>query len=143
MKQFAALIILAFSPCLAAHADIWKWVDEDGNVHFGDMPAPKNAENAELVKYTPGTRPTSPSSKDQTSTSLGKEIDQDETPAEKREREDAQAYYCNQAKEIYRSYVDATRLYRSSENGRREYLSEQEASAALANAEASVAEWCD
>ena len=143
MKEFTALIILAFSPCLAAHADIWKWVDEDGNVHFGDMPAREYAESSELVKYTPEKRSTSPSSKDQTSASLGKDIDHEETPAEKREREAARAYYCNQAKEVYRSYVDATRLYRSSENGRREYLSEQEASAALANAEASVAEWCD
>ena len=143
MKELIALIILAFSPCLAAHADIWKWVDEDGNVHFGDMPAPKYTENAELVKYTHEKRSTSPSGKDQASATLGKDINREETPAEDRKREDAQAYYCNQAKEIYRSYVGATKLYRTSENGRREYLSEQEASAALANAEASVAEWCD
>ena len=139
MRQLIASILLLFGPCIAANADIWKWVNEDGNVHFGDTPAREYAVNAELVAYTPGKRSTSTSSNGQTNTSRGN----DTNPEEIRARQDSQAYYCNRAKEIYDSYVDAPRLYRTSEDGRREYLSDQEAAAALANAEASVAEWCN
>ena len=143
MRQLIASILLLFGPCIAANADIWKWVDEDGNVHFGDTPAREYAVNAELVTYTPGNRSASTSSNSQTNTNRGNDTNPEETPEEKRARQDSQAYYCDRAKEIYDSYVDAPRLYRTSEDGRREYLSDQEAAAALANAEASVAEWCN
>lgn len=138
MKPLIASILLLFAPCLTANADIWKWVDEDGNVYFGDTPAREYAVNAELIRYTPDNRSESTSSNGEANTSRGKDIDSKE-----RASQDAQAYYCNRAREIYRSYVDAPRLYKSSEDGRREYLSEQEAAAALANAKASVAEWCN
>ncbi len=117
-------------------------MDEQGNVHYSDTPAREYAVNAERVSYTASNRSTSTSSTRRTSTSQGKDIDTEETAEERRAREGAQAYYCNRAKDIYRSYVDAPRLYRTSEDGRREYLSDQEAAAAVATAEASVAEWC-
>lgn len=138
MRRLIASILLLCGPYLAANADIWKWVDEDGNVHFGDTPAREYAMNAELVRYTSGNRSVSTSSNDRPNTSRSNDVDSEEEQAGR----DAQAYYCNRAKEIYRSYVGAPRLYRTSEDGGREYLSDQEAAAALAKAEASVAEWC-
>jgi hypothetical protein len=133
MKQPVVGMLLAFGLSVTANADIWKWVDEDGNVHFGDTPAREYAATAELVRYTSGNRSASTSSSAQTDSSRGEDIDPQR----------AQAHYCNRAKEIYRSYADAPRLYRTSEDGRREYLSDQEAADALAEAEASVAEWCN
>lgn len=143
MRELTAIILSVFGLCLTANADIWKWVDEHGNVYFGDTPAREYAVNAELVRYTTGNRSASTSSDSRTNTSRGKDIDPEETPEERRAREDAQAYYCKQAKDIYRSYVGAPRLYRTSEDGQREYLSDEEAAATLANAEAKVAEWCN
>ena len=140
MRQIIASILLLFGLCVAADADIYKWVDEDGTVHFGDRPAREYAGNAELVRYTSGNKSLSTSSGNgQPSASRGKDNDSEK----EREGQDAQAYYCNKAKEIYRSYADAPRLYRTGEDGRREYLSDHEAAAALADAEASVAEWCN
>lgn len=143
MRELTAIILLMFGPYLTANADIWKWVDESGNVHYADTPSHEYAVNAELVTYSPGNQSAPASSNSRTNTSRGKDIDSEDTPDEKRAREDAQAYYCNRARDIYDSYVDAPRLYRTSEDGRREYLSDQEAAAALANAKASVAEWCN
>lgn len=143
MRGLTAIIFLVFGPCFIANADIWKWVDEDGNVHYSDTPAREYAVNAEPVRYASGNRSASTSSDSRTDASKDKDTDVGETPEEKTAREHAQAYYCTRAKEIYRSYVAAPRLYRSSEDGRREYLTDQETAAALANAEASVTEWCN
>lgn len=143
MKELIAIALLVFGPYLAANADIWKWVDEHGNVHYSDTPAREYVANAERVSYTPGGWSASPPGNSRTNTSRGNDIDPRETPEEEQAREDAQAYYCNQAKDIYHSYVDAPRLYRTSEDGEREYLSEKETAAAVASAKASVAEWCN
>ena len=143
MKELTAIIFLVFGLCITANADIWKWVDEHGNVHYGDTPARANAVNAERIRYTPGNRSASTSSGSRTITSRGKDIDPNETPEERRERESAKAHYCKQATDIYHSYIGAPRLYRTSDDGQREYLSDEEAAATLANAEASVAEWCN
>lgn len=143
MRKSIAIILLVFGPYLAANADIWKWVDEHGNVHYSDTPAREFTMNAERVSHRPGNRSATTSGISRTDTSRGNDIDPQETPEERRAREDAQAYYCNRAKDIYHSYVDAPRLYRTSENGEREYLSDQEAADALASAKASVAEWCN
>jgi hypothetical protein len=142
MKELAAIIFLVLGLSLTAYADIWKWVDEQGNVHYGDRPAPEYALKAELVNYAAGKRSAGTSGDSRTATSRGKDIDPDETGDEARARENAQAYYCEQARDIYRSYVDAPRLYRTGEDGQRQYLSDEEAAAALANARASVDEWC-
>jgi hypothetical protein len=139
MRQIIASILLMLGLCVAANADIYKWVDEDGNVHFGDRPTREYAMTAERVRYTPGNRSASTSTNGRTSAIQG----EDNNAEENREGQDAQAYYCNKAKEIYRSYADAPRLYRTNADGQREYLSDQEAAAALADAEASVAEWCN
>lgn len=143
MKELTAIVLLVFGLSLTADADIWKWVDEHGNVHYGDRPAREYAVKAELVRYTPGNRTASTSRPNRTDTSPSKDADPEETPEEERAREDAQAYYCKQAKDIYRSYVGAPRLFRTSEDGQREYLSDDEVAATLADAEAKVAEWCN
>lgn len=142
MDKLTAIIVLTFGLCLTAHADIWKWVDDQGVVHYGDMPAAEYAKNAELVSYSHGSRPAATSSANQASANRGEDANPGETTEETRAREDAQAYYCKQAQDIYRSYVDAPRLYRTGDDGQREYLSDEEAAAQIANAEASIAEWC-
>ena len=143
MRELTAIILLVFGPCLTANADIWKWVDEQGNIHYGDTPAREYVVKAELVGYTHGSRSASTPSDSRTSTTRGKDTDPEEPAEERRAREDAQAYYCKQAKDIHRTYVDAPRLYRTNADGQREYLSDEEVAATLADAEASVAEWCN
>lgn len=46
MPYILLCLLLAVSPIAAA--DIYRWVDEDGNVHYGD--APKASSNAELLQ---------------------------------------------------------------------------------------------
>lgn len=49
-----ALLLAATS--LAAHAEIYKWTDAEGRVHFGDRPVDKKQGTAvEVRDYKPGT----------------------------------------------------------------------------------------
>ncbi len=143
MKEITAIILLVFGLSGTANAEIWKWVDNDGNVHYSDTPANTNAVSPERVSYSTGDQSASKSSDSRRTTSRGNDADPDENAEERRARESAQAYYCEQAKDIYNSYVGAPRLYRTGEDGQREYLSDEEMAATLADAEAKVAEWCD
>ena len=57
-------------------------------------------------------------------------------------REQAEAYYCKRATEIYDSYLNAPQLYRTNEKGEREYLSKKEAAATIAETKAKRDELC-
>lgn len=143
MKQVIAILLLACGLSVTANADIWKWVDEQGNVHYGDMAARADAVNAERISYAPGNRTVSRSGHSPAATSRGNDNMPGETPDDAQEGADAKAYYCKQATDIYESYMDAPRLYRTGADGEREYLSDEETAAALAEARASMAEWCN
>ena len=54
----------------------------------------------------------------------------------------AEAYYCRRATEIYDSYVNAPQLYKTSADGEKEYLSDEEAEATLSETKARVDELC-
>ncbi len=139
MKQVIAIVFLACGLSVTANADIWKWVDEQGNVHYGDMAARADAVNAERISYAPGNR----SGSSPAATTRGTDSQPGDTLEDGQEGADAKAYYCKQATDIYKSYVDAPRLYRTGADGEREYLSDVETAATLAEARASMAEWCN
>ena len=143
MKKVIAIVFLACGLSVTANADIWKWVDEQGNVHYGDMAARAHAVNAERISYAPGNRSVSRSGNSPAVTTSGNDSMPGETSGDAQEGADAKAYYCKQATDIYESYVSAPRLYKTGTDGEREYLSDEETAAALAEARASMAEWCN
>jgi len=54
--QWSAVMALLFS--VAANAEIYKWTDEDGNVHFGDKPVdPAAAGKAQAVEIEEAYKP--------------------------------------------------------------------------------------
>jgi hypothetical protein len=65
-----------------------------------------------------------------------------ETPEERAEREKAEAYYCKRATEIYESYVNAPRLYKTNDAGERVYLDKEEAAKTIAETRAQKDELC-
>ena len=157
MKKLLAVLVLTFGFSIAAQADVWKWVDAQGKTHFvdtdtpiytwvdesgrvfySDKPGHEDAVSVELVWVSKG--------------SLDEVDDADEagsgyaypgeTPEERAEREKAEAYYCKRATEIYDSYVNAPRLYKTNESGEREYLSKEEAARTIAETRAQKDENC-
>ena len=55
----------------------------------------------------------------------------------------AEAYYCKRATEIYDSYVNAPRLYKTNDDGEKEYLSKAAAAAEIADTKSKKDELCE
>jgi len=149
MKQLVVIIALLFGVCLSANADIWKWVDafgkthfvdtmtpiytwvdEFGKVHYSDTPGHEDAISVQLVWLSTGTLDEVSETTDKPES--GGYAYPGETAEDRAEREKAEAYYCKRATEIYDSYLNAPQLYRTGEDGNREYLSKKDAAAMIA-----------
>jgi len=156
MYYFRILLLLSVFCCGSAAADIWKWVDADGKTHFvdtstsiftwvvdgrvfySDTPDHEDAIAVQLVWVSKGAL----EDKESAASSSDGYAFPGETPDERAEREDAEAYYCKKATEIYDSYKNAPRLYRTNEAGEREYLSEEAAKTTLNETKTKMDELC-
>lgn len=157
MKKYLAIVIVLTGFCAAAQADVWKWVDaqgkthfvdtntpiytwvdESGDIHYSDTPDHEDAVSVELVWVSSGSL-AELDSRDESGSGYAYP---GETPEERAEREKAEAYYCKRATEIYESYVNAPRLYKTDEAGERQYLSKEEAARTIAETRAQKEELC-
>jgi hypothetical protein len=163
MKKLTAIILLACVLCTLAYADVWKWVDangdthyvdtmtpiytwlgDDNKVHYSDKPDHPDAVAVQLVWHSKGKLENFQQSSDSSDGgSRGDDVDPNETEADRQERERAEAYYCKRATEIYDSYVNAPQLYKTNDAGEKEYLTEQDAEATIAQTKAKVDELCN
>jgi hypothetical protein len=159
MKKLLFTAILGRGYCLTASADIWMWADAEGDIHFvntstaiytwqdekgrvhyADTPGDETAVLVDLVWHSTGDLDDSGEPEVQQE---ARNEYPDETEAERNEREMAEAYYCKRATEIYDSYKNAPQLYKTNENGQREYLSDEEVTATLTDTKARVEELCN
>ena len=157
MKKLLAVVVMMFGFSIAAQADVWKWVDaqgkthivdtdtpiytwvdESGRVYYSDKPGHEDAVSVELVWVSKGSL----DDVDGADEAGSGYAYPGETPEERAEREKAEAYYCKRATEIYDSYVNAPRLYKTNENGERQYLSKEEAAKTIAETRAQKDENC-
>ena len=162
MKKIIATTILLFGCALSAHADIWRWTDAHGKIHFvntlkpiytwvdggkvffADKPGHEDAVSVELVWHSTGNDVNEAVDEaKQAAAPHEKWAYVGETPEERLEREKAEQYYCKRAQDIYDSYLKAPRLYKTNDAGEREYLSDAEAAQTLAETKARVDELCN
>ena len=154
--------MLTCGVCLSASADVWKymddggtwhfvesdrpiytWLDEFGKRHYADSRSHESAVSIELVWHSAGNIAELQSGPAEQVTGGSKaEAYPGETPEERFEREQAEAYYCKRAQEIYDSYLNAPRLYKTMDDGSREYLSDEDTEATLSETKARVDELC-
>jgi hypothetical protein len=160
MKKLITICVLILSLTQTANADIWKWVDalgkthfvstmrpiytwidESGKVHYADHPDHEDAISADLIWHSAG------SIKEDGGSASAPEEDgyayPGETAEQRAERKRAEEYYCMRATEIYDSYMNAPQLYKTNEDGKREYLSKAEAAQTLAETRAKKDELCN
>jgi hypothetical protein len=118
MRRFVILMTVAlFSASLAAGSQVYRWVDEDGNVHYSDRPPPGNAERVQIDRGAITF---------ETLEDEDAEADNDGQMAE-----DFLARQCQLARDQLAEYEDADVLYRAGEDGDEE-LSEEEAALEIA-----------
>ena len=163
MKSVLAIFLLTCGIVFNAGADVWKWVDEKGvthfvdtnrsiytwadnygKVYFSDKPDHEDAVSVQLVWVSPGSVD---ELKDGTKDG-GDDIGDSgyaypgETAEQRATREAAEDYYCTRATEIYDSYVNAPQLYRTNDDGEREYLDDKEAATTIAETKAKMDDIC-
>ena len=158
MKKQLALIAVGFALTTVANADVWRWVDAEGNSHFvdtqtpiftwvdefgkahySDTPEHEDAVAVELFWHSTGSLADLEAPLDDAE---GDGPLPGETAQQYAERKQAEDYYCKRATEIYDSYVNAPQLYRTGEDGEREYLSKQQKAEKIAETRAKKEELC-
>jgi uncharacterized protein DUF4124 len=144
-------VVLSASMLLAvqAHADVYKYTDDKGNIQYTDKPATLPAERlnvqsqktdlvalqARQLEEQQRTSATN-QARQQANTQRADERKASETAATDK------AEQCKKARERYDSYMNSQRLYESLPDGERRYLSDAELDAARASAKASMDVLC-
>ncbi len=133
----------------AMAGDIYKYVDKDGNVHYGDRPSGEATEQRMAL----ASRSTDSASVDarieqRLERDAQREEARQERAAEKEEaaavREEAEkrAARCEESRARLQSYDAALRLYKQDENGERVYLDDAQRAAAEKRARDAISEYC-
>lgn len=153
MKKSAfTLVLLCVSICASAQtSEIYKWVDADGNVTYGDRPDGERGAPTETVQIA--SRRTNPASvqagidarlerKEERAKQKEEEAEAEREAAEANAELEAQRERCaaNRAKMV--QLTNARRLYKTDENGERAFLDAAETEKARSDLQARVDESC-
>lgn len=132
-----------------ASAEIYRWVDAQGHVHYSDRPVPGATRVVGIV-----THATNPAAVAERNDSAQQQRQAEQTAAQKEQTDRAaaktvdkdvakiQEERCKKAREDYRVATESQRLYRVNKDGERVYLSDQELTEARINARKALDEAC-
>lgn len=143
------IMIVVSTSGIAFANDIYKWTDEDGNIHYGDRPTGDATEQRVAIS----SRSTDPSKvqaraqsryapKEPAEEAVANEAQgptEDELQAKAAERKEK----CDTYKARLQKFVQSRRLYKQDENGERVYLDEDQTQAARERVENQVQEYCN
>jgi len=143
-----AIAAITFSGGAMAN-EIYKWTDEDGNVHYEDRPTGAASEERLSLTYR---RTDSSAVQQRVQTRVDARSAQLEaraaaadaanTAAENAEIAAARKQKCERSRARLETYLQSRRLYRTDDNGERVYLDEDQRQQARKKAEDQVAEFC-
>lgn len=139
-----SLLLVTLAP--AAQADVYRWVDAQGQVHFEDRSQSQSAHG--MRSYTPPAAAADNSKQRQEKTrKLLNAYQAERQQARERQEKQKQAQEkrrrnCAVAKDNLRQYQSYGSIYRLDEAGERVYLDEQETEALLKKSRDAVAKWC-
>ncbi|HLW23555.1 MAG TPA: DUF4124 domain-containing protein [Steroidobacteraceae bacterium] len=129
-----------------ASAVVYKWVDAKGDVQYGDRPPDGvKAEVVELLGTHPGQQQHA-SSKSEAPSPKAPPLDPSVKDPTKAVADDVAATkqkQCADAQERYRKLIEGRRLYKTGENGERQYLSSEEIDSERLNAKRDIEEICN
>ena len=147
------ILVLALSAAaLSASAvagEIYKYVDEQGNVHYVDRPTGESGEERLAITYS-GTSTAAVNSQVKRRQDYMEALEEARSETESRREAEAQARAemearaakCQESRARLESYLQAHRLYRQDESGERNYLNDEQILEARRKAEESIQEHC-
>ncbi len=144
LTQLLTVTLLALA-CAGTMAEVYKWTDSTGRVHYSDKP---DGENLEIMNVK--SKPT-----DKAAIAEAKQVRIDlaqseaadiriqaELDKEEEQNEQIRAENCRRASEALVSLRNAQRLYVPNENGERRYLTEEQIADRIERAENDKTKWC-
>jgi hypothetical protein len=142
MKRIAiAVLALALAPL--AMAQLYKWVDKDGKVHYSDQPPPATATKQINVAPGPSTPAPSALEKDKTlektrteSREAAKKAEDTEKVAKQRQEE------CDKARSYLKGLENGGRFVTFDAKGDRVFMEQDQIDAETAKARKNVEEAC-
>jgi len=138
--------VVMFIPFGAFAETVYKWVDENGKVHYGDRPGNAGSTQMEVKDSAPAPNPAAEEHREKTQKLLDQYADErtekQEQQAKRKEEEAQRKESCAKAKKQLEQYQTASYLYEKDEKGERRVLSKEERAEAEANAQKAVDHWC-
>jgi len=149
MCRLKLLLLLAvFLVAANVSAGIYRWVDEGGQVHFGERPPADVSDSNEVVirKQTPVAEPETVDRKQAQDRYLEQrqreKTQKKKQAATKRKREQEQERRCVYSKNRLREYLEHGALYERLPNNERRYLTDQQREREIAKSRQEVDKWC-
>ena len=148
-KSHMTVLLLSIALAGAASAsDIYKWTDDQGNVHYTDKPdhqpserlsiESRRTDNSEVRGQVQARRESRAGAAEAAAAAAADNPTPDELRAEASER----AENCSKSKERLTRFTQSRRMYRADENGERVYLDEAQVTAARDKVQQQVTENC-
>ncbi len=142
---FISTLMLLVSVC---NAGIYKWVDDEGNVHYSQQrPANTSSERMKVQQYAPKDtssykRPSFKSSDTQTAKSPKAEEDEPEEEKETRAEKKQRMADCEQIRNNLASMESRGRIRSKDADGNITYLSDKEKQARITKSKATLSKSC-
>ena len=146
MRVVSLLITVLTVSAVAQAAEVYRSVEPDGTVRYSDRPVGENSEAITIVTPRPATPPPAPPPAAQTAPqgpAAEPAAESEPPPPTPQQLAAERAANCTAAQERNARYQMSRRLFRTTPDGEREYLSDEELDAAKAGAVADVAKWCN
>jgi len=132
-----------------ASAVVYKWVDAQGKIQYGDRPP--DGVKAELMPYLgnhTAARTATPSASPARNPQAAKitEVNKDDAGTKKAVQQDVDAArekQCTEAQARYKTLIEGRRVYKTGENGERQYMSAEEIDAERVNAKRDLDAVCN
>jgi hypothetical protein len=138
---------VAFSAAAMA-GEIYKWTDEQGNVHYEDRPTVDDVERVAIAS----SRTNNASVRASVDARRARQEAREDANAEREEEERKAAEVaqiaaereqkCQESRARMESYLQARRLYREDESGEREYLDDTQVMEAREQAQEDIQAYC-
>jgi len=150
MKRYFTIITLALIT-FNVHAELNKWVDADGKVHYSDTPPPEvttqSVRNIAGKGSTEAPASYSPKSLAEREAEMKKSKQSKEEDSKKKAEENAQAdakrRNCEAARQNARSIEEGGRIYSYDEKGERKYLDDSARAQRLEEANKAISANCN
>jgi len=135
IRTLAIALVLTLTAAAAHAADVYRWVDAQGGVHYTDTWVPGSTlikvDHRPHASDTPPPSGRAPQGKPlsagaQASADVAKAADERAMHADVAQAQDAQ---CKQAKDDYNKAIGSRRIWNTDKDGQRQYLSEADADA--------------